>query len=176
MQCVSSQNYKTTSTVRNKMGSNVGWAESAHSDCAGGELKIVRRGAREAWGLVLFSDQWQWVTVDPLRVQENDPSDHVPWGQDWNLGRRGHRQARIDTFWESVRGCARVREVHLLSDRPQQQQHDGCVGLWSITDVWQADELWRSHTASSTRSPSSACLLISSGGGRKLSPSFSLTS
>lgn len=43
------------------MGSNMGWAESAHSDCAGGKLKIVRSDVRgaSAGGRVLFSDQWQ---------------------------------------------------------------------------------------------------------------------
>lgn len=47
MQCVSSQNYKTLSTVWNNKGSNVGWVESVHSDCASAELKQL--GAQE-WG------------------------------------------------------------------------------------------------------------------------------
>lgn len=32
-----------------------------------------------------------------------------------------------------IRRCVRVKKVHLLSDRPQ--QHNGCVGLRSVTDV-----------------------------------------
>lgn len=75
-----------------------------------------------------------------------------------------------------IRRCVRVKKVHLLSDRPQ--QHNGCVGLRSVTDVWQADGLWHSHCCflhTFTPLPSSsACLLISSGGGRKLPPFFFL--
>lgn len=62
------------------------------------------------------------------------------------------------TWNGSVWDCKCVRKCvwkwgkkHLLSDRPQQQRN-GCVGLWSITDVWQAYELWHSYTATSTRS------------------------
>lgn len=41
-----------------------------------------------------------------------------------------HAQMRMYCI---IRRCVRVKEAHLLSDRPQ--QHNGCVGLRSITDV-----------------------------------------
>lgn len=80
-----------------------------------------------------------------------------------------HTRTRIYCIRVYKEMCVKVQEVHLLSDRPQ--QCDGCVGFWSITDVWQADELWHSHTLLPPHIlPSSACLLISLGGGRKLPP------
>ena len=151
-----------------------------NSDCASAELKQSGRGVKEpsVWRPVLFSDQWEWLTVDHPALHGNHPRFACAL---WTLLKsmcvnvatythtHTHTHTRIYCIRVYKEMCVKVQEVHLLSDRPQ--QCDGCVGFWSITDVWQADELWRSHTLLPPHIlPSSACLLISLGGGRKLPP------